>query len=368
MSSSPTPTIFDGHNDTVLKFLREQVNDDPPRSFFERSETGHLDLPRAQEGGLGGGFFAIFVPNKLKRAKKKKEEVFPGEADEDDSVPLRYEFPLPEMVKRPYAQKTVITMMSQLFQWEDQSEGKVKIVRNAAQLAYCLQNGIFAIIIHFEGAEAIDKSLDSLQVFYQAGLRSLGLVWSRPTRFGHGVPFSFPAAPDIGKGLTKAGKRLVKACNELGILVDMSHLNEKGFWDVAKISDAPLVCTHSGAYTCCPSPRNLLDKQLDALAGTGGVTGINFHKGFLREDGRSNKETSVTEIVRHAAYIADRIGVDHVALGSDFDGASMPKDLKDAAGLPKLIAAFGEHGFSEEEITKIAHGNWLRVLRQTWKG
>jgi membrane dipeptidase len=272
------------------------------------------------------------------------------------------------MVKRPYAQKTVITMMSQLFQWEDQSEGKVKIVRNAAQLAYCLQNGIFAIIIHFEGAEAIDKSLDSLQVFYQAGLRSLGLVWSRPTRFGHGVPFSFPAAPDIGKGLTKAGKRLVKACNELGILVDMSHLNEKGFWDVAKISDAPLVCTHSGAYTCCPSPRNLLDKQLDALAETGGVTGINFHKGFLREDGRSNKETSVTEIVRHAAYIADRIGVDHVSLGSDFDGASMPDDLKDAAGLPKLIGAFREHGFNEEEITKIAHGNWLRVLRQTWKG
>ena len=223
------------------------------------------------------------------------------------------------------------------------------------------------MIIHFEGAEAIDTNLDALHVFYQAGLRSLGPVWSRPTKFGNGVPFNFPATPDIGKGLTKAGKRLIKACNELGIMIDMSHLNEKGFWDVAKISDAPLVCTHSNAHACAPSPRNLLDKQLDAIKETGGVTGMNYHKGFLRADGRSNKETSLTEIVRHAAYIAERIGVDHVTLGSDFDGASMPEDLKDAAGLPKLIDAFRTHGFNEEEIAKIAHGNWLRVLRQTWK-
>jgi membrane dipeptidase len=361
------PIIFDGHNDTVLMFFEEQLNKEPKRSFFERSETGHLDLPRAQEGGLVGGFFAIFVPNNFKRKKKKKKEAFPGEKEEEDSAPLRYKFPLPPRVKRPYAQETVMAMMSQLFQWEHLSEGKIEVVRTIAQLEHCLQNGIFAIIIHFEGAEAIDTDLKALDVFYQAGLRSLGLVWSRPTKFGHGVPFNFPAKPNIGKGLTKAGKRLVKACNELGILVDMSHLNEKGFWDVAKISDAPLVCTHSGAYACCPSPRNLLNKQLDAIGETGGVTGVNFHKGFLREDGRSNKETPLTEIVRHAAYIADRIGVDHVVLGSDFDGASMPEDLKDAAGLPKLIAAFREHGFNEEEISKIAHGNWLRVLGETWK-
>ena len=361
------PLIFDGHNDTVLKFFEEQKTKAPPRSFFERSQTGHIDLSRAQAGGLGGGFFAIFVPNDLKRKKKKKKDVFPGEKDNDDSAPLQYEFPLPPRVKRPYAQKIVITMMSQLYHWVEQSDGKIKIVRNADELEHCLQNGIFAIIIHFEGAEAIDTNLDALQVFYQAGLRSLGPVWSRPTKFGNGVPFNFPATPDIGQGLTKAGKRLIKACNELGIMVDMSHLNEKGFWDVAKISDAPLVCTHSNAHACCPSPRNLTDKQLDAIAETGGVTGINYHKGFLRADGRSNKETSLTEIVRHAAYIAERIGVDHVTLGSDFDGASMPEDLKDVAGLPKLLAAFREHGFNEAEITKIAHGNWLRVLRQTWR-
>ncbi|MCB8943533.1 MAG: membrane dipeptidase [Ardenticatenaceae bacterium] len=363
------PPIFDGHNDTVLQFLEEQVNKEPPRSFFEKSEKGHIDLPRAQEGGLGGGFFAIFTPNDLKRKKKKKkQDDFPGEKDKDDSVPVTYETPLPPMVKRPFAQKTVMRMMSQLYQWEDQAEGKIRIVRTAEQLEHCLQNGIFAIIIHFEGAEAIDTDLNALHVFYEAGLRSIGPVWSRPTKFGNGVPFNFPATPDIGKGLTKAGKRLVKACNELGIMVDMSHLNEKGFWDIAKISTAPLVCTHSNAHACAPTPRNLLDAQLDAIKETGGVTGMNYHKGFLRADGRSNKETSLTEIVRHAAYIADRIGVDHVTLGSDFDGASMPEDLKDAAGLPKLLDAFRAHGFNEEDITKIAYGNWLRVLRQTWKG
>ncbi len=102
------------------------------------------------------------------------------------------------------------------------------------------------------------------------------------------------------------------------------------------------------------------------LASRGGVVGINFHVGFLREDGNSQAETSLTEIVRHASYIADRIGVDHVALGSDFDGAKMPDDLKDAAGLPKLMAALQEAGFDEAALAKVAYQNWVRVLRETW--
>lgn len=356
------PTIFDGHNDTVLRFFQDRTTKEAPRSFFERSDGGHLDLPRAQAGGLGGGFFAIFAPNKL----KDKEAEFASEKSVDEHGRLTYKTPLPPPIKRPYAQQVTLAMMAQLLAWEEEGNGRIQIVRTADQLEHCLQNGIFAIIIHIEGAEAIDKHFDALHVFYQAGLRSLGPLWSRPNKYGHGVPFDFPAAPDIGDGLTKAGKRLIKACNELGILVDLAHLNEKGFWDAAKISDAPLVCTHSGAHACCASPRNLLDSQLAAIKETNGVVGVNFHKGFLREDGHPTAATSLTEIVRHAAYIAGRIGLDHVALGSDFDGAQMPEDLKDAAGLPHLLTAFRAHGFNEAEIAQIAHGNWLRVLRQTW--
>jgi membrane dipeptidase len=240
-------------------------------------------------------------------------------------------------------------------------------VRTADELATCLAQGIFAMILHFEGVEALDTDLNCLHVFYQAGLRSVGITWSRPNAFGHGVPFSFPASPDTGPGLTDAGKALVKTCNELGVMLDLSHLNEKGFWDVASLSTAPLVATHSNAHVLAATPRNLTDKQLDAVKESNGVVGINFHIGFLREDGRSDAETSLTEIVRHAAYIADRIGIDHVALGSDFDGATMPQDLKDAAGLPKLMKALKAHGFDKSALAKIAHENWVRVLRQTWK-
>jgi membrane dipeptidase len=225
---------------------------------------------------------------------------------------------------------------------------------------------VLAAVAHFEGAEPIDPHLDSLPVYYEAGLRSLGLVWSRPNAFGHGVPFGFPQSPDTGPGLTDAGKALVRACNELGVLVDISHLNEKGFWDVARISEAPLVATHSGVHALCPSSRNLLDSQLDAIAESGGLIGINFHVGFLRADGKEEADTPILDIVRHVAYVAERIGVESVAFGSDFDGATMPNELGDVSGFPKLVAALRAHGFGEEELAKITHENWLRILRQTW--
>jgi membrane dipeptidase len=167
--------------------------------------------------------------------------------------------------------------------------------------------------------------------------------------------------------LTEAGLRLVEVCNQLGILVDVSHLNERGFWDVAERSQAPLVATHSNAYAICPSSRNLTDKQLDAVGEKGGVVGVNFHVSFLRDDGWRNPETSLKQIVKHARYIADRIGVEHVAFGSDFDGATMPNELRDVTGLPKLMDALAADGFDEEALEKIAFKNWIRIFRQTWK-
>jgi membrane dipeptidase len=234
-------------------------------------------------------------------------------------------------------------------------------------LRRCLDERTFAVIIHIEGAEAIDTRLEALDVLYEARLRSLGPVWSRPNAFAHGVPFDFPRDPDTGPGLTPAGRRLVKRCNQLGILIDLSHLNARGFWDVAKISDAPLVATHSCAHALCASPRNLTDAQLDVIALSRGLVGINYHVGFLRTDGDAKAETSLTEIVRHARYVADRIGVGHVALGSDFDGATMPGDLGDVTRLPVLLEALRAGGFNEEELRAIAYGNWLRVLGDTWR-
>jgi membrane dipeptidase len=191
-------------------------------------------------------------------------------------------------------------------------------------------------------------------------------VWSRANDFAEGVPFRFPSSPDTGPGLTGAGRELVRACNRLGILVDLSHLNEAGFWDVAALSEAPLVATHSNAHALCPASRNLTDAQLDAIRDSNGVAGVNFAVTFLREDGRLVPDTPIAEIVRHIDYFAERMGIDHVAFGSDFDGAEIPAELDGVAGLPKLVAALGAAGYSEESVAKITHGNWLRVLRETW--
>lgn len=274
--------------------------------------------------------------------------------------------PLPDAVEQPYALEFTVRMASQLFRLEETSGGQFKVVRSAAEIETCLRRGILAAILHAEGAEFIDTELHALDVLAAAGLKSLGLVWSRPNAFGTGVPFNFPGMPDIGPGLSQAGRALVERCNQLRVMIDLSHLNEAGFWDVARLSSAPLVATHSGAHACSATPRNLTDRQLDAIGQTGGIVGVNFHKGFLRVDGNAGRKTSLTEIARHARYIADRIGIDHVGLGSDFDGANMPEDLHDAAGLPRLLDALRAAGFDEPALRKIAHGNWVRVLRATW--
>ena len=169
-------------------------------------------------------------------------------------------------------------------------------------------------------------------------MRSLGVVWSRPNAFGEGVPFRFPSSPDTGAGLTEAGRELVHACNLLGIMVDVSHLNEKGFWDVARHrrADGRDALEPPRAL---PVTRNLTDRQLDAIGETDGIVGINFCVAFLRADGRNDPDTPVEEIVRHVDYVASRIGVEHVAFGSDFDGAEIPDELGSILGLPRLVEA-----------------------------
>jgi membrane dipeptidase len=342
--------VFDGHNDTLLDLY--QQGNGRARSFFESAGHGHLDLPRAREGGLGGGFFAIFVPQKNKEKANSK------------SGPARR---LPPPVEASYAQAMTLGMIDLLFELEAEASGELKVIRNGQELATCLSSGVIAAVLHFEGAEAILPDLSNLTEFYDLGLRSLGLTWSRSNAFAHGVPFEFPMSPDTGPGLTPAGKELLTACNQLGILVDLSHLNEKGFWDVAARSEAPLVATHSAVHELCPSTRNLTDKQLDAIGESGGIVGINFHVGFLRSDGKSDTATPLSLIARHALYIADRIGIDHVALGSGFDGAKIPDALRDVTGLPKLLRVLSEAGFDNGSLRKVAHENWQRVLRSTWQ-
>jgi membrane dipeptidase len=349
--------IFDGHNDALQSIYLPKTG--TARSFLERTTEGHIDLPRMREGGFAGGFFAVFVRSNSSNAG------FPGAMP--GSTATAYEIPLPVALDPSYAREITIKGMASLFRLEAESKGQIKVIRTADELTAALGRNVIAAVLHFEGAEAIDPDLNALEVFYQAGLRSLGLAWSRPNVFAQGVPFKFPGSPDTGPGLSDAGRKLVKACNRLGILIDLAHITEKGFWDVAGISHAPLAVTHAGAHALCPSTRNLTDKQLDAIKESDGVIGVNFHVGFLRRDGRRDPNTPLSEIVRHIDYMARRIGIGHVAFGSDFDGAIMPLELGDVTGMPKLLNALRDHGYDENALRKITHENWMRLLRKTWK-
>jgi membrane dipeptidase len=175
-------------------------------------------------------------------------------------------------------------------------------------------------------------------------------------------------SPDTGPGLTEAGRRLVRACNELRVAIDVSHLNERGFWDVAELTNAPLVATHSNAYALCPSTRNLTDPQLDAIAASGGMVGLNFAVNFLREDAARNADTPLEVMVRHVDYLVERVGIDCVGFGSDFDGVLISKEIGDVSGLPRLMSALDKRGYDGPALRKLAHENWVRVLREIWGG
>jgi membrane dipeptidase len=337
--------VFDGHNDVLLRLWMKST-DDPVADFLDGDGQGHLDLPRMVKGGFAGGFFAVFVPS-------PSQTLFAG----DNLNPA----PAPE-VSQQVALTATLEMASLLVRIERRAQGRVRICRTASDIRQAMAAGQVAAILHIEGAEAIDPDLKALDVLHQAGLRSVGPVWSRSNVFGHGVPFRFPSTPDTGPGLTDAGKALIRRCDDLRMVVDLSHLNEKGFWDVAAISKAPLVATHSNAHALSPSSRNLSDDQIRAIGQSGGMVGLNFANGFLRADGRWASENGLEMMLRHLDHLMGLAGEDHVGLGSDFDGCRLPAEIGDVTGLPNLFEAMRIHGYSSDLIRKIASENWLATL------
>lgn len=342
--------VFDGHNDTLQKRY-----ENASWNIADSHDDGHLDLPRAREGGFAGGFFAVFPPIGVpgeEIAKHRRET-----ADGVRNPPAPPAEPLTAL-------RQTFDMSAGLFAME--REGHLRIARTVDDIRSAMTDGVVAAIWHFEGAEALVGGPASLELYYRAGLRSLGIVWSRPNAYGYGVPFDFPGSPDTGPGLTVAGRELIAECNRLGVMIDLSHLNARGFWDVAELSNAPLVATHSNAHAICPTPRNLTDEQLDAIRASDGMVGLNFAAGFLRPDGRHDSDTPLETMVRHIDHLVERLGIDRVGLGSDFDGATIPDAIGDASGLPRLLQALQSHRYSESDLEKVAHRNWLALLERTW--
>jgi membrane dipeptidase len=338
--------VVDGHNDALLRVWR------CGRSLRDRDDEGHLDVPRMREGGIAAGFFAIFVP--LEDDAPADPRALVIATDDGYEVPVEAAVPFERAAQ--IADEIAAIAERDLF-----------LVRTVADLKRCLAGEEVGAILHFEGAEPIEPGLGDLQAWYERGLRSIGIVWSRPNAFGHGVPFRFPGTPDTGPGLTAAGRELVRACNELGVMLDVAHLNEAGFNDVARLSSAPVVATHCGVHALCPIPRSLTDAQLDTIRDSDGIAAIVFDMAMTRADADWNADTPIDTVLGHIEYVAERIGVEHVALGSDFDGCRPPPPLDDATKVPSLLDALAARGWSDDDLRALGHRNWLRVLGETWR-
>ncbi|MBA4179167.1 MAG: membrane dipeptidase [Anaerolinea sp.] len=326
------PPVFDGHEDFITQVKEKKAGFPPPapRDLLAESETGHVDLPRALKGGLGGCFTSIFLETQWA-----------------------------EMNAVGYAMEE----MDDVFAVADRSEGRFRVCRTVAEVRAAFEAGAFASVFMFEGADPISWSLKELRVFYEAGLRVLAPTWSRSTIFAHGVAFS-GHLPQTG--LTDLGRKLVSECNRLGIVLDVSHINPAGFWDLLAESKKPVIATHSSVKAISPHVRNLDDEQIKALAKKGGTIGINFATMFLRPDMQRGTDVPLETIVSHFEHVIDLVGDEHVSFGTDFDGADMPDCVKDAAGLPVVLREFKRRGWSDARLERVCNGNFLRVAAEVW--
>ncbi len=351
MTQTRLAPVIDGHVDFLEACEVEQ------RDFLERSEHGHVDLPRALEGGLGALFASVYL-------RPSQVEINP----------------------LGYAMK----YLDDLLRMIDRSHGDLELIRDADQLAANLASDALGLILHLEGAEPISPSLKELRVLYEVGVRSIGLVHARRNIFGAGVPIPWATTGNIHgiprsmhdyglrnnrqlpvavQGLTDLGRELVWECQRLGIVVDVSHLTGQGFDDVLEAAVLPVIASHSCAHALSPHPRNLTDEQLKRLAANGGVVGMNFMVVFLRPDMQRDADVPIDLILEHIDHVVQTVGDEHVGFGTDFDGAVMPKSVSDATKMPEVVQAMHTQlGYSDERVARVCHGNFERVLRAAWAG
>jgi membrane dipeptidase len=359
--------VVDGHADTIGRAL------DDGEDLGLETGKGHLDLPRMFRGGLDAQFMSCFVE--------------------------------PKYLHRKEAAKRAFRMIDAVKQWAAKYPDRLAIARTAADVRRAAAAKKVCGILCIEGGHAIEEDLGLLRSFFELGVRYMTLTWNNSLSWAEAA-----RDPGKGKGLTDFGRDVVREMNRLGMLVDLSHVHENTFWDAIATTNTPVIASHSCARALCDHVRNLKDDQLRALAKNGGVVGVNFYSGFLSQTffdrkkkadladdeerararekhqddpaamDRALKEISRTYdrsefemerppldlLIDHIEHIAKVAGIDHVGLGSDFDGVTaLPEGVQDCSDLPNLTRRLLERGFSETDVRKVLGENFLRVMERS---
>jgi len=355
--------VVDTHDDTTQRFL------DGKFDLGVRSSTGSIDIPRMREGNLNAIFFSIWMPSKITG---------------------------PEAVNRALVQIDAVREQIRKHSID------VVLATTAAEVRDAHKQGKIAALMGVEGGHMINSDLGVLRNYAALGVRYMTLTHS-----GNDEWADSSTDKAVHNGLTDFGKDVIREMNRLGVMVDISHVSDKTFYDALEVSKAPLLASHSSCRAICDAPRNMTDKMMKALAAKGGAVQINYHVGFLSQEFRDaekanpelNKAISTevmkrcgdnegcqliegdritreyveqgklprvdfSKIIEHIDHAVKVAGIDHVGLGSDFDGANMPYGMEDATKLPKITEALLQKGYSEGDVKKILGENTLRVMTE----
>lgn len=356
--------VVDAHNDVIYESILKG------KDIGQALKSGHTDIPRLKKGGVNVQIFAVW--------------------SDDKKWPVGKAF--------AHANKQIDALENAI----SKNSNEIALAISTKDIESILHDGKIAAVIGVEGGNMIEESLEYLEHLYNRGARYLTLTWN------YNLPWVTAAAVETnnkfktGKGLSSHGRDIIKKMNDLGMMVDLSHASKKTFYDVLKVTSKPILVSHSNAYALTPHYRNLDDKQLEALKNNGGLIGVNFYSGFLDSDfsnrvlllykkQQANKvdrklidngntgamyaqlskelqheaDTPIESLLNHIDYLVDKVGIDHVAIGSDFDGIeSAPQGLEDVSKFPNLTKALLSRGYSKDDVAKIMGLNFLRVWKE----
>lgn len=314
----PEYKIIDAHCDTIGFFCHEDSGYD----FLNRNNKHHIDLPRLKESGVILQFFALYISDEYKPVGS-----------------LAY----------------CLRLLDSYYRTMEFCPDDLQTICSATDLNNALNNSKIAALLSVEGGEALEGELAVLRMLFRLGIRAIGLTWNQQNQLATGIGEDKP-----GEGLTPFGKQVIGEMNRLGILVDLAHINRQGFFDVLKISSDPVVVSHANARAICDHPRNLADDQLRALRDIDGVIGMSCCPDFV-----DSSDATIDKLLDHFVHVTEVAGVDHLGIGADFDGIQdVITGLEDVTGLPRLAEGLSKRGFSREEIDKITHKNFIRVLEK----